>query len=187
MKTYVRVGAIEVEFNTDSDWMPLSTPLPLWTPPVDPRRDYDRRMGIEAKHHQTVGDAMDATWIIDRAKDRIVDKVVIEIGAGVGHLALELARHAKHVFAIEVDCEFSREFAAELYKTRPRNLTWIFDRAESMVDILKGEVAMVVTGSDDVYLRELAGKFAPDVILPWQDWNHGKARISGVSMLGGDP
>ncbi|MND07762.1 hypothetical protein D3C83_299780 [compost metagenome] len=43
---------------------------------------------------------------------------------------------------------------------------------------LRVDVAIVVTGSDEVWLRQLAEKMAPTVIMPWQDYNGGKAMIS---------
>jgi phosphoserine phosphatase len=84
------------------------------------------------------------------------------------------------VFAIEADVRWSWQFAEKLYETKPRNLTWIFDRAENVADVLKlhTDVAIVVTGSDDIWLREIAAKMADDVILPWQQYNGGKAVVS---------
>ena len=192
MRIRLKVNDVEVECETSEDRFSslVSEPLPLATkdlavgPPADAARTaYDKRMGILSRHHLTVNQPIDTTWIVDRVKERIAGKTVVELGAGTGYLACALAEHAKHVFAIEVDVRWSWEFAERLYQTKPRNLTWIFDRAENLVDIIRADVAIVVTGSDEIWLRELARKFAPDVCMPWQDWNGGKAVISGFDGI----
>lgn len=139
------------------------------------QKAYDARMGVLSKHYLTQVAPADGQWILDRLRDRIAGKVVVELGAGIGMLAIALAGHAKHVFAIEADPMWSFVFCRYLYRTKPANLTYILDRAENLVDVIKGDVAIVVTGSDEDNLRQLAGRFAPDVCLPWQDWNGGKA------------
>lgn len=149
------------------------------------RRAYDERAGVHSKHYLTMIDPRDTDWIIGRVRDQVAGKVVVEIGAGAGVLALELARHARHVYAIEVDPAWSWVFARHLYAAKPGNLTWIFDRAENLVDILRTDVAIVVTCSDELGLWQLAGRFAPTVIMPWQDWNGGRA-VVGWSEFGGD-
>ena len=113
--------------------------------------------------------------------------MVVEIGAGVGVLALELAKYAAHVYAIEADPVWSFAFARHLYSVKPPNLTWIMDRAENLVNVISGSVVIVVTGSDEEALRELAGQFGPEVIMPWQDWNENKAVISGWNHTGTRP
>jgi len=144
---------------------------------------YDERMNVHSKHHLTMLHREDTDWIISRVRDRVAGKDVVEIGAGIGVLSCELARYARRVFAIEVDPAWSWAFTRHLYTAKPDNLTWIFDRAQNLVGIIDADVAIVVTGSDEVYLRELAARFAPDIILPWQDWNDGKA-IVGWSPFG---
>lgn len=100
--------------------------------------------------------------------DEIKGKVVIEIGAGVGFLAIEMAKLAKQVFAIEVDPAWSWIFTHSLYAHKPPNLTWIFGQAETMLPWLKGEVAVVFSRSGVKELRNLALQFAPKVIMPLQ-------------------
>ena len=146
---------------------------------------YDERMGIHAKHYLTMVGTADARWILDKIADCIAGKTVVEIGAGVGVLAIALAGKAKHVYAIEADPCWSFVFARYLYRGKPTNLTYILDRAENLVDVIKADVAIVVTGSDADNLRELAGKFAPEVILPWQDYRDGRAVVTCWGHLGG--
>lgn len=99
----------------------------------------------------------------------IKDKIVIEIGAGVGFLAIELAKIAKKVYAIEVDPAWSWIFTRSLYRHKPRNLTWIFGDAREVMDNFHGDVAIVVTRSDVEGLRALAYRMADKVIMPFQD------------------
>lgn len=148
------------------------------------RNAYDERAGVRSKHYLTILDPRDTDWIVARVRDRIAGRVVVEIGAGVGVLACEIARYARRVFAIEADLGWTWTFARHLYQIKPANLTFIADSADNLVDVLRADVAIVVTGSDEDNLRALAGRFAPEVILPWQDWNDGRA-IVGWSPFGG--
>lgn len=136
---------------------------------------YDARMGLTSKKYLTMIRPSDARWIIDRVREQIAGKVVVELGAGIGVMAIALAAHAKRVFAIEVDPMWSWAFSRFLYREKPANLTFVLDRAENLVDVIRADVALVVTGSAEVELRALAERFAPVVIMPWQDWNDGKA------------
>jgi SAM-dependent methyltransferase len=151
------------------------------------RRTYDERMGVKSKHYLTMVTAADTEWIITRIKDRIAGRVVVEIGAGIGVLAIEMAKYAHRVYAIEVDPAWTWLFARRLYREKPENLTWIFDRAENLIPFAKCDVAIVVTGSDEERLRYIAGTYAPEVIMPWQDWNGGKAVVNWCSRFRGVP
>lgn len=140
---------------------------------------YDAAHGVHSKHWLTILRPEDAAWIVERLGERIAGKTVVEIGAGIGVLAVEMAKVAKRVFAIESDPKWGVVFACHMYRNKPTNLTWILDSAERVVDLIRGDIAVVVTGSDDVNLRALAARFAPDVAMPWQDWNGGKAVVRG--------
>ena len=98
----------------------------------------------------------------------LLGKRVIEIGAGVGFLAIEMAHYAKEVFAIEVDPAWSWIFTRSLYAHKPPNLTWIFGTAESVADILRGDVVVILTRSGAEELRSIAARMAPRVIMPLQ-------------------
>lgn len=139
---------------------------------------YDKAHGIKSMHWLTIIRPEDATWIVERLGERIQDKVVVEIGAGIGVLAVAMAKVARRVFAIEASPAWGIVFARHMYHMKPVNLTWILDRAENLVDVIRADIAVVVTGSDDVSLRALAHRFAPDVSLPWQDWHEGQAVLS---------
>lgn len=108
-------------------------------------------------------------------KPDIEGKVVIEIGAGVGFLAIEMARFAKQVYAIEVDPAWSWIFVHSLYAHKPANLTWIFGTTESVIDWLKGDIAIILTNSGIEEMKLLGNKMATKVIMPLQgkERNHG--------------
>jgi protein-L-isoaspartate O-methyltransferase len=147
------------------------------------RRRYEARIGVRTSHIATIVRPENTRWMMDRMRERIADKVVVEIGAGLGVLAVEMAKTARRVFAIDSDPEFSASFAASLYQSRPPTLTYIFDSAENVIasglhHAMRADLAVVVTGSNEGGLRALAEKFVRgpgDVIMPWQDYNGGVA------------
>lgn len=98
-------------------------------------------------------------------------KRVIEIGAGVGFLAVEMAKRAKSVIAIESDPAWSWIFTRSLYRHKPPNLTWIFGSAESVADVITGDVAIILTHSAPDEMRAVAQRMAPKVIMPFQNVN----------------
>lgn len=152
---------------------------------LEERRSYYARCGVKAAHLATIVSPENCKWMMKKLRSRIVGKVVVEIGAGFGILAIEMAKAAKRVFAIEADPYFTAEFSRVLYKDRPINLTWIFDTAQGVLESglgesMRADVAVVVTGSDEDGLRRLARRFVRTdhaVIMPWQDWNGGRAYI----------
>lgn len=152
---------------------------------VDERRAYYGRAGVKAAHVATLVSPKNTVWMMERLRERILGKVVVEIGAGLGFLAIEMAKVAKRVFAVEADPYWTGEFSRTLYQTRPLNLMWIFDTAENVLEagvgrVMKADVAVVVTGSDKDGLRAVARRFVRkdrDVVMPWQDYNDGRAII----------
>jgi len=98
----------------------------------------------------------------------IEGKRVIEIGAGVGFLAMEMAEIADSVVAIESDPAWSWVFTHHLYRHKPPNLTWIFGAAESVADQIHGDIAVIFTRSGVNEMIEVAAKMAPRVICPLQ-------------------
>ena len=105
----------------------------------------------------------------------IKDKVVIEIGAGVGFLAVEMAKIAKKVYAIESDAAWSWIFTRSLYRHKPKNLTWIFGDAKEVMNVIHGDIAIVVTRSGIEDLRGIAYRMADKVIMPFQDIKDSRA------------
>ncbi len=96
--------------------------------------------------------------------DEITGKVVVEIGAGVGLLALGMASIAKEVFAIEVDPAWSWAFTKILYELKQSNLTFIFGKAETMIGKINADVAIIVTRSGHKEMPDIGYKLAKKVI-----------------------
>ena len=102
-------------------------------------------------------------------KDEIKKKVVVEIGAGIGEFAVEMAKYAKKVIGIEVDPAWSWFFVKYLYENKPKNLIWIFGDANEIAEYIKADVAIICTRSGIEALEKIARKIARKVILFWQE------------------
>ncbi len=112
----------------------------------------------------TAYDTFKCQQIVTKIASRIYNKTVIEIGAGVGLLSIAMATISKQVYAIEVDPAWAWAFTKILYDIKPPNLTYIFGKAESMIDILHGDVAVIVTRSGHEEMKAIARKLACEVI-----------------------
>ncbi len=93
----------------------------------------------------------------------IMGKTVVEIGAGVGYLAIEMAKYAKRVFAIEADPAWSWYFTEYLYKNKPKNLTWVFGSADEIPII--ADVAIICSCSGIKDMKKKAYKMAKKVLI----------------------
>lgn len=100
--------------------------------------------------------------------EKIRGKTVIEIGAGVGFLAIEMAKVAKSVIAFEIDPAWSWIFTRSLYLHKPTNLTWVFGSAANFVGTIRADVAVIFTCSGVDEMRTLGEMFAKEVLMPMQ-------------------
>ena len=125
---------------------------------------YHDRHGVNALLVLTVDNYYTALAEIEQLWRRVKGKVVVEIGAGVGMLAIQMAKFAKQVYAIEADPAWSWVFTESLYGIKPPNLTFIFGSAQTMLGLIHADVAITYTRSDIPGMLGLAGKFAPEVI-----------------------
>lgn len=66
------------------------------------------------------------------------DDTVIEVGPGTGALTRELAKHAKHVIAIEKDERLAAELRADLQKRAIKNVEVL---AADILDVTSGKVS----------------------------------------------
>lgn len=119
----------------------------------------------------TVYNTQKVIEILNPIFDKIYNKTVVEIGAGVGLLALGMARVAKEVYAIESDPAWSWAFTKVLYEIKPPNLTFIFGKAETMIGLLKADVAVIVTRSGHKEMQEIARQLALEVIDVYENGN----------------
>ena len=125
---------------------------------------YHQRHGTQSLCILTVCDKRSAMKEAESLLYEIYGKTVIEIGAGVGLLAIYMARVAKHVYAIEVDPAWSWAFTRELYRKKPENLTWIFGTAESVAPWLRGDVAIIYTRSGQGAMESVAKRMCPKTV-----------------------
>lgn len=126
--------------------------------------DYLDLHGVNSLLILTIDNYYTALREIEAFWPKIKGRVVVEIGAGVGMLALQMAKFAKQVYAIEADPAWAWTFTQFLYGAKPPNLTFVFGAAQTMVGLIKADVAVAYTRSDIPGMLELAGKFAPEVI-----------------------
>ncbi len=129
--------------------------------------DWAGRLGVESAGILTITRAAEAFKRSCELSEHIRGKVVVEIGAGVGLLALAMAKIAKHVYAIEADPAWSWVFVEHLRRHMPRNLTWIFGRAQEIP--LRADVAVIFTRSDVSGMLAAGAEKAPKVLMPLQD------------------
>lgn len=124
---------------------------------------YHVRHGTESACILTNTDDEHAGLVADFLRERVADKVVVEIGAGIGLLACHVAMDARRVYAIEVDPAWASTFVWLLYAKKPPNLTFIFGKAEEAPPIA-ADVAFFCTHSGRESMYRAATRFAPEVI-----------------------
>ena len=131
---------------------------------IDIVQDYHDRHNTPSCVILTIATLSAARAEVEAIRDQIEGKTIIEIGAGVGLLAVAMSRYAKRVYAIEVDPAWSWTFIRHIYRRKPPHLTFIFGLAEEMVGAIKGDVAVIRTRSGYDEMRKIAGEFAPEII-----------------------
>ncbi len=134
--------------------------------------DFMWRHNINSLGILTIYEPKKAIKAVEMFGDSLKDKIVVEIGAGVGIVAIELAKVAKHVYAIEADPAWSWLFTKYLYQNKPTNLTWIFGNAEDMIGKINADTAIIFTHSDLENLQKLGLSFAPQSILAYHSWQY---------------
>lgn len=126
-------------------------------------QQYDKRHGIESMGVLTVYDQETAGRIAELLRPRIEGKVVVEIGSGIGLLALYLGLYARKVYAIEADPAWSWCFVGVLYATKPKHVTWILGLADELPP-LGADVALFCTHSGRLSMRAAGERHAREVI-----------------------
>lgn len=126
--------------------------------------DYHERHGVNSAQILTVYDDETASLVANHLAPRIEGKVVIEIGGGIGLLAFHLSLFAERIYCIEAEPVWAWTYVRCLYDRKPSNVSYLFGAAQQFEGMLRGNVALFCTHSDAVGMRELAGRFAPEVI-----------------------
>lgn len=125
---------------------------------------YSERHSVASAAVLTVLDDETAGLIAEHLAPRIEGKTVIEIGGGIGLLALHLGSYAKRVYCIEANPMWSWVFAGTLLKSKPKNVSFLFGSADEFLGTVKGDVAIYCTHSDVKGMGLVASQFAPLVI-----------------------
>ena len=130
---------------------------------------YSTRHGIESAAILTVHDDETSHLVFQYVAPKIEGKTVIEIGGGIGLLALHLGTVAKRVYCIEANPIWSSTFIAVLLRDKPKNVSYLFGSADEFAGQIKGDVALFCAHSGIKAMREAAAMFAPVVIDVYGD------------------
>lgn len=125
---------------------------------------YSDRHGIASAAVLTVTDDETASMIAEYLAPRIEGKTVVEIGGGIGLLALCMGDIAKRVYCIEANPMWTATFVAALLKFKQKNVSFLFGAADEFVGCIKADVAVICTHSDVSGMKLVAAQFAPVVI-----------------------
>lgn len=125
---------------------------------------YSERHGVESAGILTIYDDENAGSIAAYLEQRIKGKTVVEIGGGIGLLALHMGHIAKRVYCIEANPVWSSCFIAALLRNKPRNVSYLFGAADEFLGQIKGDVAVICTHSGVQAMSLVGSQFAPIVI-----------------------
>ena len=125
---------------------------------------FSERHGIKSAAVLTVLDDNHAMLIAQHLEPRIAGKTVVEIGGGIGLLAMHMGHVAKRVYCIEANPMWSWTFAGVLLAKKPRNVSFLFGAADEFLGAIKGDVAIICTHSDVQGMKLVGAQFAPIVI-----------------------
>lgn len=126
--------------------------------------DYCDRHGVRSAGVLTVYDDETAGLIAESLAPRIKGKTVVEIGGGIGLLALHLGLYAERVYCIEANPMWAWTFATLLLKVKPVNVSYLFGSAQEFVGKITGDVALFCTHSDASGMKLIGRGFADEVI-----------------------
>ena len=126
--------------------------------------EYSARHGIESLGVLTVTDDEGASLIADYLAPRIEGKTVVEIGGGIGLLAMHMGFIAKRVYCIEANPIWASCFLAALMANKPKNVSYLFGAADEFAGLIKADVAVFCTHSGVASMNAAASLFAPVVI-----------------------
>jgi hypothetical protein len=125
---------------------------------------YAARHGIDAAPHLTVVDDEFAAAVATILEPRTRGKVVIDVGGGIGLLALHVAASARRVFVVEANPVWAACWIDLFHERKPKNLSYVFGAASEFIDYIKADVAIVATHSDVRAMMSTARQFAPEAI-----------------------
>lgn len=112
----------------------------------------------------TIAGDEEAALVAEHLRDRIAGKIVVEVGGGIGLLALHMSTIASHVYVIEASPVWTHLWMMFFMARKPKNVTFIFGAAQEMAGQLHADVAMFCTHSDAVGMRQVGATLANEVI-----------------------
>lgn len=127
-------------------------------------RAYSERHNISSAAVLTVIDDETAGLMAEFLRPHVEGKTVVEIGGGIGLLALHMGMVAKRVYCIEANPMWSWTFASILLAQKPRNVSYLFGAADEFVGMIKADVALFCTHSGVQDMTLVGQQFAPVVI-----------------------
>jgi hypothetical protein len=144
------------------------------------------RHGIEALPILTVTDDEHAARLVEHLRPRIEGRVVVEIGAGIGLLAMHVADVAFKVYAIEANPVWASSFAVAFMDRKPKNLTFVYGAADELAGVLRADVALFCTHSGAASMRAAGALFAPVVIDVYREilWNKADVDAETAALVG---
>lgn len=125
---------------------------------------YSQRHNVKSAAVLTVFDDETASLIAEHLAPEIEGKTVVEIGGGIGLLALHLGDYAKRVYCIEANPVWTSAFVSVLLQSKPKNVSFLFGAADEFLGCIRGDVALFCTHSDVAGMKLVAAQFAPRVI-----------------------
>ncbi len=125
---------------------------------------YSERHGIKSQAVLTMYDEETCALMAQHLAPRIEGRVVVEVGGGIGLLAMHLGMYAKRVYCIEANPMWAWTFAYVLLKHKPKNVSYLFGAADEFYGRIKGHVALFCTHSDVQGLKRIGERFADTVI-----------------------
>lgn len=126
--------------------------------------NFSERHNINSAAVLTMTDDKMASLMAEHLAPRIEGKTVVEIGGGIGLLALHMGRFAKRVYCIEANPMWSSVFVTLLLNSKPKNVSFLFGAADEFLGSIRGDVAIYLTHSDVKGMGLIAAQFAPVVI-----------------------
>lgn len=125
---------------------------------------YSERHNIQSAAVLTMTDDETAGLMAEYLAPQIEGKTVVEIGGGIGILALHMGHIAKRVYCIEANPMWSLTFCHLLLREKPKNVSFLFGSADEFVGCIKADVALFLTHSGIESMAMVSAQFAPKVI-----------------------
>jgi len=129
-----------------------------------PMQDYADRHGVVALPMLTIIDDEMADLVAESLRPQIEGRTVVEIGGGIGLLALHMGFRARRVYCIEANPLWAASFLSALMAVKPKNVSFLFGAADEFAGQITADVAVFCTHSGVENMRAAASLFAPTVI-----------------------